>query len=382
MVHSGEVLDLSFLPGSKVDKHSTGGVGDKTSLIIAPIVAAGGLAVPMLSGRGLGHTGGTLDKLESIPGFNVHLSTQQMLRVLSECGCCITGQTAEIAPADKKMYALRDVIGAIESQPLICASIMSKKLAEGIDALVLDVKTGSGAFMKRFEDAEQLAHMLIQAGQSMGVEVAALITDMNEPLGQMIGNALEVKECIEILQGNCSPLNEDLRSLSLEMAAWMFLLGGKAHHLDEGRDLAETLLLQGRALEHFSSMVRLQNGNSEVLTNFELLPRSQYREEIKALRDGYFMVEDCTQIGLASLALGAGRSRKEDQIDFAAGIDLRKKSGSLIQKGEIIALLHYNEERCLPAAHEHFDKSYQVRPEPPKTPRQLIRKILDGKERA
>src|SRR3982074_3147170 len=227
MLYSGEILDLSSLPGKKVDKHSTGGVGDKTSLILAPIVAAGGLIVPMISGRGLGHTGGTLDKLESIPGFNVNLTLAEFRRVLAECGMALIGQTAEIAPADKKIYALRDATSTVESPALICASIMSKKLAEGIDALVLDVKTGSGAFMKKKEDAVHLAELMVETGEQMGKRVAALITDMDQPLGCTVGNSLEILECIAIMRGEDGPISKDLRQLSVELSAWMFFLADK-----------------------------------------------------------------------------------------------------------------------------------------------------------
>src|SRR5712692_1820510 len=244
MLHSGQVLDFSDLPAKKVDKHSTGGVGDKTSLIIAPVVAAGGLMVPMISGRGLGHSGGTLDKLESIAGFNVNLSLADFRRVLATCGCALIGQTAEIAPADKKIYALRDVTGTVESPALICASIMSKKLAEGIDALVLDVKTGSGAFMKREADAVHLAELMVETGQRMGKKVVALITDMDQPLGGQAGNALEVAECIEVLHGG-GPA--DLRELCLELAAWMLRLGERVQTVDEGKKLAWELVVSGRA---------------------------------------------------------------------------------------------------------------------------------------
>src|ERR1700730_10433297 len=233
MLHSGEVLDLSDLPGAKVDKHSTGGVGDKTSLIIAPIVAAAGVTVPMISGRGLGHTGGTIDKLQSIPGFNVDLSLSEFRRVLQNCGCGLIGQTAEIAPADKKLYALRDVTATVESPYLICASIMSKKMAEGIDALVLDVKTGDGAFMKKQEDAEYLARLMVETGTRMGTKIVALITDMEQPLGLKVGNALEVEECIDVMKGG-GPA--DLRKLSIELAAWMFVLGGRTRTVPEGRE--------------------------------------------------------------------------------------------------------------------------------------------------
>ncbi len=245
MLHSGEVLDLSFLAAKKVDKHSTGGVGDKTSLVLAPLVAAGGLFVPMISGRGLGHTGGTLDKLESIPGFRVGLSVPEFHRVLKACGCSMIGQTEKVAPADRKLYALRDVTGTVESPYLICASIMSKKLAEGTDALVLDVKTGSGAFMKKEEDAVFLAELMVETGERMGKQMVALITDMNQPLGRMVGNALEVQECIEILHGR-GP--DDLRELCFDLAAWMFYLGGASKTVAEGKRLAQELIASGRAL--------------------------------------------------------------------------------------------------------------------------------------
>src|ERR1700682_3102145 len=258
MLHSGDVLDLSSLPAKKVDKHSTGGVGDKTSLILVPLAAAAGIAVPMISGRGLGHTGGTLDKLESIPGFNVNLQVSQFRRVLETCGCAMIGQTAEIAPADRKLYALRDVTGAGESPYMICASSTSKKLAEGIDALVLDVKTGSGAFMKSEDDAAFLAELMVETGERMGKQVVALITDMDQPLGNMIGNALEVVEVVEVLRGG-GP--EDLRELCLELAAWMLHLGEVAKTVAAGKQLSAELISSGKALEKFRQMVELQGGN-------------------------------------------------------------------------------------------------------------------------
>src|SRR5256885_10506270 len=251
MLRSGEVLDLSEFSAKKIDKHSTGGVGDKTSLVLAPLAAAAGLAVPMISGRGLGHTGGTLDKLEAIPGFNVNLPVADFRRVLAICGCCMIGQTAEIAPADRKLYALRDVTGTVESPYLICASIMSKKLAEGIDALVLDVKTGSGAFMKNEKDAAFLADLMVETGERMGKQVVALITDMDQPLGRMIGNALEVVEVVEVLRGE-GP--EDLRELCLETAAWMLHLGGVSDSVAEGKKHSEKLIASGRALDKFRQM--------------------------------------------------------------------------------------------------------------------------------
>src|SRR5205823_3102768 len=258
MLHSGEVLDFSEFAAAKVDKHSTGGVGDKTSLVLAPLAAAAGLVVPMISGRGLGHTGGTLDKLESIPGFNVNLSTEEFRRVLKKCGCCMIGQTAEIAPADRKLYALRDVTATVESPYLICASIMGKKLAEGIDALVLDVKTGSGAFMKCDEDAAFLAELMDETGKSVGKRVVALITGMDQLLGISVGNALEVMECMQVLRGGGS---EDLRELCIELAGWMLYLGGKMQTVEQGRSEAERLLDSGAALDKFRKLIELQGGN-------------------------------------------------------------------------------------------------------------------------
>src|SRR5579864_4574888 len=258
MLRSGRTLDLSDLPGKKVDKHSTGGVGDKTSLVIAPIVAAGGLVVPMISGRGLGHTGGTLDKLESIPGLNVNLSLADFRRVLGKCGCALIGATAEIAPADKKIYALRDVTATVESPALICASIMSKKLAEGIDALVLDVKTGSGAFMKNIDDAANLADLLVETGKRMGKKVVALLTDMDQPLGRAAGNAMEVSESIEILNGK-GPA--DLRELCLELSAWMFYLGERVASIEEGKRHAADQISSGCAKQKFREIIRLQGGD-------------------------------------------------------------------------------------------------------------------------
>src|ERR1700719_3175949 len=262
MLRSGEVLDLSSLPAMKVDKHSTGGVGDKTSLVLAPLAAAAGVVVPMISGRGLGHTGGTLDKLEAIPGFNVNLPVAQFRRILETCGCAMIGQTAEIAPADRKLYALRDVTGTVESPYLICASIMSKKLAEGIDALVLDVKTGSGAFMKSEKDAAFLAELMVETGERMGKQVVALITDMDQPLGNMIGNALEVVEVVDVLRGEGA---EDLLQLCPELAGWMLHLGGVTESVSAGKKQSEKLIASGKALERFRQMVELQGGDPRAI---------------------------------------------------------------------------------------------------------------------
>src|SRR3984893_19406204 len=331
MLHSGRVLDFSDLPGRKVDKHSTGGVGDKPSLIIAPIVAAGGVKVRMISGRGLGHSGGTLDKLESIPGFNVNLSLADFRRVLETCGCALIGQTSEIAPADKKIYALRDVTGTVESSALICASIMSKKLAEGIDALVLDVKTGTGAFMNKEEDAVCLAELMVETGERMGKQMVALITDMNQPLGRMVGNALEVQECIEVLHGG-GPA--DLRDLCLELAAWMFYLGGAAKTVAQGKRLSEQIITSGKAFERFRQMVELQGGDISAIDDPDRLPGTEHRVAVPSRQAGYVTAIACEQVGTACVILGGGRERKEDSVDPAVGIVVHKKIGDKVSVGE------------------------------------------------
>jgi pyrimidine-nucleoside phosphorylase len=374
MLRSGQVMDLSALPGVKVDKHSTGGVGDKTSLILAPVAAAGGLVVPMISGRGLGHTGGTLDKLESIPGFNVNLSPEEFIKVLGACGCAMVGQTAEIVPADKKMYALRDVTGTVESSPLICASIMSKKLAEGIDALVLDVKTGSGAFMKRQDDAERLARMMVDTGVRMGKRMVALMTDMDQPLGRAVGNSLEARECLEILRGERLPMSEDLRSLSFELAAWMFFLGGRTKSVEAGKALAEEMIDSGQGLQKFSEMCRLQGAAS-----LETLPVAKYTAEFKAPADGFIESIQCEQIGLASLVLGGGRNKQDDVIDPAVGLELHKKRGDAVKTGESIATMHYNDAEKLSSALAILKAAYRIGPQPAK-PRPLVMKIIAGEK--
>jgi pyrimidine-nucleoside phosphorylase len=364
---------LGQLPGAKVDKHSTGGVGDKTSLILAPVVAAGGLIVPMISGRGLGHTGGTLDKLESIPGFNVNLSSRQFMQVLKEAGCAIAGQSAELVPADKKMYALRDVTGTVESAPLICASIMSKKLAEGIDALVLDVKTGSGAFMKSAEDAEHLARMMVATGRRMGKKMAALITDMDQPLGRAVGNSLEVAECLDILGGARQPMSEDLRSLSLELSAWMFLLGGRVTGIDDGRKLAEEMIVSGQALAKFRQLCRLQGAMDP-----SDLPSAQFTARFPAAVDGFIARIQCEKVGLASLVLGGGRSKQDDVIDHAVGLELHKKLGDAVKLGELIATVHYNDPARLPEALRLLQEAYSIGANRPAEPRVLVKKIIEA----
>lgn len=375
MLHSGEVLNHSDIPGKKVDKHSTGGVGDKTSLILAPIVAAGGLTVPMISGRGLGHTGGTLDKLESIPGFKVNLSSEMFRRVLHDCGLALIGQTAEIAPADKKIYALRDATSTVESIGLICASIMSKKLAEGIDALVLDVKTGSGAFMKREEDSVRLAEVMVETGKRMGRKVVALITDMNQPLGRMAGHSNEVIECIEVLRGG-GPA--DLRELSFELSAWMFFLGERTKSVDEGRQLATSLIASGHALERFKHCIRLQGGDDHVVEKTELLPRARSRADVLSSSEGFVTATNCEQFGIALALLGGGREKKEDAIDHGVGLEFHKRIGDRVEKGEPLVAIHYNSAAKLPEAQSLIAGSFQIGDAPPSARPPLIHRILGG----
>ena len=373
MLHSGQVLDHSDIPGKKVDKHSTGGVGDKTSLILAPIVAAGGLTVPMISGRGLGHTGGTLDKLESIPGFNVNLTLAEFRHVLRECGMGLIGQTAEIAPADKKIYALRDVTSTVENIGLICASIMSKKLAEGIDALVLDVKTGSGAFMKKEEDSSRLAEVMVETGKRMGKKVVALVTDMDQPLGQMAGHANEVCEAVEVLKGR-GPA--DLRELSRELSAWMFFLGDRVESVEEGRSLAGTMVATGRALEKLRQGIRLQGGDARVVDEPGRLPQARFHAEVTARRTGYITATNCENLGTALAMLGGGRERKEDRIDHGVGLEFHKRIGDRVEKNEKMVTIHYNSDAKLAEANNLIGASYVVSERAPQDHRPLVRRII------
>ncbi len=375
MLHSGDVLDLSELSARKVDKHSTGGVGDKTSLVLAPLVAAGGLVVPMISGRGLGHTGGTLDKLESIPGFNVNLSVPEFRRVLRDCGCAMIGQTPEIAPADRKLYALRDVTATVESPYLICASIMSKKLAEGIDALVLDVKTGSGAFMKREEDAVFLAELMVETGERMGTSVVALITNMDQPLGTHVGNSLEVVEVLEVLHGR-GP--DDLRELCIELAGWMFHLGGAAATVAQGKLDAERLIASGEALEKFRQMVSLQGGDVGAVDDPAKLPSAKYLQDVKSPKNGFITGMNCEAVGTACVVLGGGREKKEDAVDPAVGIVLHHKTGDQVVAGEPLCTVHSNSEtRTVPAVNLLL-QSFKIADAPAAEMNPLVRRVIRG----
>jgi pyrimidine-nucleoside phosphorylase len=372
MLHSGEVLDLAEFSAVKIDKHSTGGVGDKTSLVLAPLAAAGGLVVPMISGRGLGHTGGTLDKLEAIPGFDVNLSVSRFRKVLRTCGCAMIGQTAEIAPADRLFYSLRDVTGTVESPFLICASIMSKKLAEGIDGLVLDVKTGSGAFMKTDEDAAFLAELMVETGQRMGKRMVALITDMDQPLGLRVGNALEVEEVLEVLRGG-GP--EDLRELCLELAEWMFYLGGRVTTIADAKTLAGELIQSGKALKKFREMVKLQGGDVRVVDDPSLLPRARHSLNIRSPKSGYVGAIQCEDVGTACAILGGGREKKEDSVDPAVGIILHKKVHDRVAAGETFCTLMYNSEARAGRAKMLMEQSYQITDAAP-APRKLVHRII------
>ena len=389
MLNSGKVLNLNSIQGIKVDKHSTGGVGDKTSLIIAPIAAAAGVKVPMISGRGLGHTGGTLDKLESIPGFRTNLSLTEFKRVLKKCGAVLIGQTKEIAPADKLIYSLRDVTATVESIPLITSSIMSKKLAEGIDGIVFDIKTGNGAFMRNENDAVKLAEYLIGTAKSFDKKAIAYITDMNQPLGNYIGNWLEVYESVKLLQGE---FIEDLLEVSLTLAGTMIYLGEKASSITEGIEIAETQIENGKAFEKFVEIIKLQGGETKYILHPDKYPKPKYNEIIRSGVDGYLSEINTFELGMASVELGAGRITKEDKIDHKAGIIFKYKLGDKIKKGDIIAELFSASPQKIKLAKGRFKNilkfsdspakpAYrQGRPDQPQaekiTKPQLIRKIF------
>jgi pyrimidine-nucleoside phosphorylase len=337
MLHSGAVMDFSEIPGAKVDKHSTGGVGDKVSIVLAPLVAALGVPVPMMSGRGLGHTGGTLDKLESIPGFRTDLTLSEFRTLLERHGCALIGQTGEIAPLDRKLYALRDVTGTVESIPLIASSIMSKKVAEGIDALVLDLKTGGGAFIPELDRGLELAHTMIEIGKVYGREVVALVTAMDRPLGYAVGNALEMEESILALQGE-GPA--DLREVTLALAAEMLVLGGVAGTLSEGRERAAAALDDGRALEKMRTIVEAQGGNPAVLDDPALLPQAPVRRVLEAETNGFIARVDARAVGQAAVALGAGRASLGATVDPAVGFHLTAKPGDEVEAGTALATIH------------------------------------------
>lgn len=373
MLNSGDVLDFSELDEPKADKHSTGGVGDKTSLIIAPIAAACGIAVPMISGRGLGHTGGTLDKLESIKGYNVNLSLAEFRQTIKKCGFSMIGQTAEIAPADKKIYALRDATATVSSIPLIVASIMSKKLAEGLDALVLDVKTGSGAFMQKYEDSVKLAEALVETGNSCGVSTQAIISDMSQPLGKYVGNALEIYECLKILRGETDEQMLPTLELSIELTAQMLISTRIADSIEDAKSKIQKVLDSGEALEKFSQNIKLQGGISDVCDKPELLfEENLTKVEIKANQEGFIEEVDALAIGESVVFIGGGRAKVEDKVDFAVGFQCEKKIGDEVLRGETLGVLFCRNKNQTESVKEKIQNAYKFSNDKPK-PLDLIK---------
>lgn len=357
MLYSGDVLTHDHVQLPKVDKHSTGGVGDKTSLVIAPIAAACGVAVPMISGRALAHTGGTLDKLEAIPGFRTNLSLAEFKDVLARCGLSLIGQTKEIAPADRKLYALRDLTATVPFIPFICGSIMSKKLAEGIDGLVLDVKTGNGAFMRRFEDSRNLAEALVAIGRRMGKRVTALITDMNQPLGRWVGNAVETFEAIECLQGN---LNGDFAELNIELAAQMIAVGGVETDLEKARLHAREAITSGKALEKFRAVIEAQGGDPRVCDNPKMLPQATKQQTITATRSGFVAGIETDEIGRSVMDWGGGRRRLEDKIDYGVGLYIHANLGDEVKAGDPLVTAHFNDESKIEEMQARVLTAYRI----------------------
>ncbi|MFW5786711.1 MAG: pyrimidine-nucleoside phosphorylase [Halanaerobiales bacterium] len=357
MVDSGETVDLSPINGIKIDKHSTGGVGDTTTLVLAPLVSASGIPIAKMSGRGLGHTGGTIDKLESIPGIKVDLSRDEFINTVNEIGLSVIGQTANLTPADKKLYSLRDVTATVDSIPLIASSIMSKKIAGGADGIILDVKTGSGAFMQKLERSRKLARRMVDIGKEVGKKTRAVITNMDQPLGNMIGNALEVKEAISVLRGE-GP--EDLRKLCLTLGANMLELAEKENDFNKAYARLQKVIDKGQALEQFKRFIEGQGGDFSVIEEEELLPTAEYQIEVESPKEGYVEKINAREIGLSSVMMGAGRQTKEDDIDLAVGIELNKKVGDKVKSGESLAVLHLNQKKDLPQIKERVLHAYNI----------------------
>ena len=372
MAQSGEILDLSVIEGVKVDKHSTGGVGDTTTIVLAPLVAAAGVPVAKMSGRGLGHTGGTIDKLESFPGFKVELPLEDFIKNVNEHGVAVVGQTGNLAPADKKIYALRDVTATVDNISLIAASIMSKKIAAGADAIVLDVKWGSGAFMKTLEDAKKLGHAMVRIGKEVGRNTIAVITDMNQPLGYAIGNSLEVVEAIDTLKGK-GP--SDLTELTHTLAANMFVLAGRVQTVEEGLQLADELIQSGQAIEQLREWISSQGGNEKAVEDYALLPVASKQMKVKIDEIGYVKAIDTEKIGKAALVLGAGRENKESTIDLGVGLIMHKKIGDQVYKEDHVATLYYNEHSQIDAAIRYIQDAYTLSQEPIEKP-QLICAVI------
>ena len=379
MLYSGDVLDFSDIEMPKADKHSTGGVGDKTSMLIAPIVAACGVAVPMISGRGLGHTGGTLDKLESIPGYDVNLSADKFREIVKSCGFAMTGQTDQIAPADKKIYSLRDATATVPYIPLIVASIMSKKLAEGLDALVLDVKTGSGAFMQSLEDSQTLSRGLVQTGAKFGVKTEAVISDMNQPLGRFVGNAHEIYECINILRGEADERAKATADLSIELSTRMLLLSGVVDSIEHARERVERKISNGQALEHFRKNIYYQGGDPTICDDPERLLRGSIRGcEIKASRSGYVGEIDTIAIGNAVAEVGGGRVNAEDDIDSGVGYECIVRLGDKVAAGDPIGILFYRAEASRDAACKKLGDAYSIHEDPVRQVPPLIHEVISS----
>ncbi|WP_047768965.1 pyrimidine-nucleoside phosphorylase [Limosilactobacillus panis] len=371
MMHSGEHLDLSKIPGVKVDKHSTGGVGDKVSLPLAAMVAATGIPVPMISGRGLGHTGRTLDKLEAIPGFKVEISEQAFIDQVAREKLAIVGATGEVAPADKKIYALRDVTDTVDSIPLIASSIMSKKIASGTDALVIDVKTGAGAFMKTLDQSRALAHALVDIGKQAGLQCMAVISDMNQPLGNKVGNALEIEESIDVLKGK-GPA--DLTELVLTLGSYMVVMGGKAQTPKAARQLLEEVVADGTALDRFKAMVIAQGGDPRVIDDYTVMPQAKYQIPYRAKHDGVVSKLAADEIGTASMLLGGGRQQDDDQLDYSVGIELHHKLGDQVKAGDTLLTIYSNQEK-VPAVEKLLDESIAISDHYDKP--QLIHEIIE-----
>ena len=373
MIDSGERVDLSSIPGVKVDKHSTGGVGDKTTLVVAPLVSSCGLPVVKMSGRALGHTGGTIDKLESIPGFRTDLPLEEFVENVKRCGIAIVGQTLNLVPADKKIYALRDATATVDEISLIASSVMSKKLAGGSDAFVLDVKVGTGAFMKELDEARRLAKLMVEIGKRFGKRVVAVLSDMNNPLGKAVGNSLEVLEAIDTLKGK-GP--RDLLELSLTLGALMLELAGISKDAEEGKKLLVEKLKSGEALEKFREMVRAQGGDERVVdVPEEVLPISCSVVEVRARESGFISWMDTEKIGLAVMALGAGRKRKEDSVDHSVGVIVEKKIGDFVERGDVVFKVHYSKKSELTEALGMLERSFKISGEPPKEI-QLIKEVI------
>jgi pyrimidine-nucleoside phosphorylase len=372
MLHSGEIVDFSDLGRPRVDKHSTGGVGDKTSLVIAPVVAAAGVLVPMISGRALAHSGGTLDKLESIPGFRTDLSLAEFRATLEKVGAALIGQTAEIAPADKKLYALRDVTATVACRPLMAASIMSKKMAEGASGLVLDVKTGSGAFLKNEEDARELAQIMMSIAHGLSKECIVLITDMNQPLGRAVGNSLELIEAFETLMGR-GP--EDFSTLCRELSAEMLVMGDAAMDIDQGRRLYDEMIASGAAAEKMRVIIRAQGGEPRVVDDYGMMPSAAHQQELPAPGAGYVQAIDTEAIGHASMLLGAGRSRLDTAIDLGVGLTVHARIGDKLERDSILATIHFNDAARAEEAAEDIRNAYMIGPERVEPP-QLIKAVL------